>query len=260
SNKPISAMFQLFPAADPVQFLLTGQLWPIATTIISYLFFVLKLGPILMANRKPFQLRGVLKVYNLFQIVYNTLLLIWGLHFTFWKYPHPLSCIIPLPLDHEMKDTERMLAYLYYLNKIIDLLDTVFFVLRKSFKQITVLHLIHHVYMPCASYFFQRLYGYGGHGAVLALSNTFTHIVMYTYYYLSSQNPNIRKSIWWKQYVTILQMIQFVVMFSYSLWALLQPDCDAPRLLISLVLFMSSLMFFMFSNFYRKSYMKKKTN
>ncbi|KAH8312865.1 hypothetical protein KR044_013381 [Drosophila immigrans] len=253
-------MFELFPAADPVQFPLTDQLWPIATTIISYLFFVLKLGPILMANREPFQLRGVLKVYNLFQIVYNILLLIWGFYLIFWKKPYPLSCVVSLPLDHEMKDTERMLSYLYYLNKIIDLLDTIFFVLRKSFKQITLLHLIHHVYMPCAGYILQRLYGYGGHLYGVQMLNTFTHIVMYTYYYLSSQNQSIRQSVWWKQYVTILQMIQFILMFSNSVWTLLQSDCAVPRPFIFLVMFMSSLMFVMFSNFYRKSYLKKKSN
>ncbi|KAH8312866.1 hypothetical protein KR044_013382, partial [Drosophila immigrans] len=260
SNKPTSEMFELFPAADPVQFPLTGPLWPIATTIILYLFFVLKLGPILMANREPFQLRGVLKVYNLFQIVYNTLLLIWGLHFTFWKNPHPLSCMITLPLNHEMKDTERIIIYLYYLNKIMDLLDTVFFVLRKSFKQITTLHLVHHVFMPFATYTITMLFGYGGHGVVMGILNTFTHVVMYTYYYLSSQNQKIRQSIWWKQYVTILQMIQFVLIFSHSFWTLLQPDCAAPRPLIFTVMLMSSLMFVMFSNFYTKSYLKKKSN
>ncbi|XP_034116757.1 elongation of very long chain fatty acids protein F-like [Drosophila albomicans] len=253
-------MFELFPIADPVPWPFAGIFWPIATTITVYLIFVLKLGPMVMANREPFNLRGVLKVYNLFQVIFNILLVLWGLHAVLWKRPYPdFSCIMTLPFDHEMKNTERMIGYLYYVNKIIDLLDTVFFVLRKSYKQITKLHLIHHVYMASASYFFTRLYGYGGHFLILAGLNTITHIAMYAYYYLSSQNPNIKQSIWWKQYITILQMVQFVMMFSHSFWTLMQPECEVPFLPIFIILFMSGVMFVMFSDFYIKAYLKKKT-
>ncbi|XP_034116498.2 elongation of very long chain fatty acids protein F-like [Drosophila albomicans] len=253
-------MFELFPIADPVPWPFTGPFWPNATTIIVYLVFVLKLGPMLMANREPFKLRGVLKVYNIFQIIFNTILLLWFSHLIFWSEAYPnLSCIVMLPIDHELKNTERIILYLYFLNKILDLLDTVFFVLRKSYKQITLLHLIHHVYMPTACHFFIRLYGYGGHLFLTGTLNSFTHTVMYIYYYLSSQNPNIKKSIWWKQYVTILQMVQFILMFSHSVWTLMQKDCEVPFPLIFIVLFMSGLMLVMFTNFYIKSYFKKKT-
>jgi elongation of very long chain fatty acids protein 1 len=32
--------------------------------LLTYVYFVLKLGPRIMANRKPFQLRGFMIVYN----------------------------------------------------------------------------------------------------------------------------------------------------------------------------------------------------
>lgn len=39
----------------------------------------------------------------------------------------------------------------YFFAKIVELLDTVFFVLRKKNRQITFLHLYHHTMMPiCA--------------------------------------------------------------------------------------------------------------
>lgn len=37
------------------------------------------------------------------------------------------------------------LAYCYYLLKILDLFDTIFFVLRKKAQQISFLHVYHHV-------------------------------------------------------------------------------------------------------------------
>lgn len=39
-------------------------------------------------------------------------------------------------------------VWLYYMCKIIELLDTVFFVLRKKQNQISFLHLYHHTLMP----------------------------------------------------------------------------------------------------------------
>ncbi|KAL7728072.1 hypothetical protein ACLKA6_017921 [Drosophila palustris] len=250
-------MFELFniPHADPLNLPFAGGSWSIIILISSYLLFVLKLGPKFMENREPFKLRGALMVYNIFQILFNTILLVVSLHFIITKNPYDFSCTLVLPLDHEFKDIDRMINYLYYLNKVIDLLDTVFFVLRKSYKQITNLHLIHHIYMATAGYFWQRIYGYGGHFVFSGLLNLFVHIVMYTYYYLSSENPQIRRSVWFKQYITILQLVQFVLMFSHSLWTLLQPNCDVPLPKIFLVMFMSGLMFVMFVNFYRKSYL-----
>ncbi|KAM8703606.1 hypothetical protein ACLKA7_008259 [Drosophila subpalustris] len=181
-----------------------------------------------------------------------------SLHFYITKKTIDFNCILVLPLDHEFKSTDRLIGYLYYINKIIDLLDTVFFVLRKSYKQISMLHLIHHINMATICYFWQRTYGYGGHFVFSGLLNLFVHTVMYTYYYLSSQNPQIKKSAWWKQYITILQLVQFVLMFSHSAWTLLQPNCDVPFTKIFLVMSMSGLMFVMFMNFYRKSYIQTK--
>ncbi|XP_034116496.2 elongation of very long chain fatty acids protein F-like [Drosophila albomicans] len=253
-------MFELFPIADPVPWPFASVFWPLGITITAYLIFVLKLGPMLMANREPFNLRGVLKVYNLFQIIYNIILVLCGLYLLLWSKAYPdLSCIMILPLDHEMKNIDRIINYLYLLNKIVDLLDTIFFVLRKSYKQITLLHLIHHVYMPSGCYFFLRLYGFGGHLVLTGTFNSITHTVMYIYYYLSSQNPNIKQSIWWKQYVTIMQMVQFILMFIHSLWTLMQKECEMPYPLIFIVFFIAGLMLVMFTNFYIKSYLKKNT-
>lgn len=43
-------------------------------------------------------------------------------------------------------------VWLYYMAKIMELLDTVFFVLRKKNSQVTFLHLYHHSLMPICSF------------------------------------------------------------------------------------------------------------
>ena len=43
-------------------------------------------------------------------------------------------------------------VWIYYMAKIIELLDTVFFVLRKKYSQVSFLHLYHHTLMPVCSF------------------------------------------------------------------------------------------------------------
>ncbi|EDW59703.1 very long chain fatty acid elongase F [Drosophila virilis] len=246
------------PYADPVRLPLANGPAPILTIMFAYLLFVLGLGPRLMANRKPYQLRAALKVYNVIQILYNSVLFVISMEFILVYQAHNFSCLTVLPPEHEMKNMERVLVYAYYLNKILDLMDTIFFVVRKSYKQITMLHLIHHVYMPTAGYTLIRFFGYGGHVIVVGLLNVIVHIVMYTYYYLSAESPAVRQNLWWKQYITIMQMVQFVLMFLHSIWTLMQPNCNADRPVIYLVLAASSLMLVMFANFYAHAYILPK--
>lgn len=42
-------------------------------------------------------------------------------------------------------------GYIYYLSKFLELFDTIFFVMRKRFDQVSTLHVIHHGIMPFAS-------------------------------------------------------------------------------------------------------------
>lgn len=44
---------------------------PTFLIVVTYLYCVTLLGPKLMANRKPFQLRNVLVAYNAFQVIFS---------------------------------------------------------------------------------------------------------------------------------------------------------------------------------------------
>lgn len=165
-----------------------------------------------------------------------------------------------LPLDHPLKKIDRLLCYAYYINKYFDLLDTIFIVFRKNYKQITALHIIHHLYMPVGGYFVIRLIGFGGHLMVMGVLNLFVHVVMYSYYYVASQHSTNDKLIWWKPYITVLQMLQFVIIAAHSLWTLMQPKCETSRPLIYVTIFTSVGMLLMFTNFYVHAYiLPKKT-
>lgn len=56
---------------DPEQLAFLASPWPTAIILTTYLVFVLKVGPSFMECRKPFDLRGIIKAYNILQILYN---------------------------------------------------------------------------------------------------------------------------------------------------------------------------------------------
>lgn len=58
-----------------------GPGWIIGV-VIAYLFVVLFAGPRFMRNREPFQLHGVIKVYNLLNIAANVVVFAFGVSFT----------------------------------------------------------------------------------------------------------------------------------------------------------------------------------
>lgn len=181
-----------------------------------------------------------------------------AIHLLFVSGAYDMHCINVLPLDHPLKTSERMLSYIYHLNKVLDLLDTVFFVLRKKQRQITFLHVFHHVFMCMTTHLIIRFYGHGGHITFTSLLNTMVHTVMYVYYYASSQSQKVQESLWWKKYLTLAQLVQFLIMFLHSAYIYVQPNCQASRGVIYTVSAASLFMFVMFTQFYIKNYTRSK--
>ncbi|XP_068147844.1 very long chain fatty acid elongase F-like [Drosophila tropicalis] len=231
------------PHADPLNLPLIHGIGPVSIITGLYLLFILKLGRRFMEKRQPYQLRGILKFYNLFQVAYNGILVVMLLR----------------PWITERKKWERILGYAYYINKYIDFLDTIFFVLRKKYKQITILHIAHHAAMPIISYLTLRIIGYGGLPATFVALNTFVHAVMYSYYYLASQDPNLSRSIGWKKYITRLQIVQFILGLSHIFWTLQQEDCHVNKNIINVFIASGIFLIVMFGNFYIRTYVYSKS-
>ena len=43
--------------------------------------------------------------------------------------------------------------------------------------------------------------------------NSFVHVIMYTYYFLSAFGPEVQKYLWWKRYLTQLQLVSYHCFF-----------------------------------------------
>jgi hypothetical protein len=53
----------------------------------------------------------------------------------------------------------------------------------------------------------------GGSALTGAMVNCFVHIVMYSYYGLAAFGPKISEYLWWKKYLTILQLVSYYISY-----------------------------------------------
>jgi len=239
--------------------LLMNPSWTILASL-CYVVFVTLIGPWLMRDRKPFSLKRTMMAYNFLQVIISTYIVVegwnagWGRHYS-WICQNVEAGTEPGSTAMRMVS----ISYVYLVNKYIELSDTLFFVLRKKNSQISLLHVYHHAIMPIYAWIQVRFLP-GGHEIFVGLMNSFVHMVMYSYYLLSAFGPQMQPYLWWKRYLTQLQLIQFTVAIIRTLLVVTRMvDCGYPWLnCFGTLIFIETPFLYLFLDFYRKSYSNKK--
>lgn len=234
--------------------LLLDNYSPTFVLTVMYLLIVW-IGPKYMRNRQPYSCRGLLLLYNLgltllsFYMFYELVAAVWHGQYNFYcQDTHSAQ---------EVDNKVMNVLWWYYFSKLIEFMDTFFFILRKNNHQITFLHIYHHTTMlniwwfvmnwiPCGQSYF---------GATL---NSFVHVVMYSYYGLSAI-PAMRPYLWWKKYLTQFQLIQFFLTVFHTVYAVIWP-CGFPKGWLYFQISYMLTLIILFSNFYFQTYKKLKVS
>ncbi|XP_036323652.1 elongation of very long chain fatty acids protein 7 isoform X2 [Rhagoletis pomonella] len=228
---------------------------PVASIVALYLLFVLKIGPAYMRDRKPYDLKKVMVVYNAFQVVFS----IWMCR-TSIRESNVAASILSKKCEIVRNREQNLMLYsgawYYFFSKIIDLLDTTFFVLRKKQNQVSFLHVYHHTITALFSWGYLK-YAPGEQGVIIGILNSGVHIVMYFYYMVAAMGPQYQKYLWWKKYMTSIQLIQFVLILGYMVMVAAK-GCNMPRALTFFFVGNTIIFLYLFGNFYRKTYNTRK--
>eukprot|EP00472_Partenskyella_glossopodia_P014305 CAMPEP_0197540894 /NCGR_PEP_ID=MMETSP1318-20131121/66857_1 /TAXON_ID=552666 /ORGANISM="Partenskyella glossopodia, Strain RCC365" /LENGTH=324 /DNA_ID=CAMNT_0043100007 /DNA_START=266 /DNA_END=1240 /DNA_ORIENTATION=- len=229
-------------------FALTSWVWPAVTSVVYVgLIYV---GQRMMRDREPLDdfCKPYMLVYNLYQTVFNTW---WAVMVCreVYNLGYPIFRL-PLTLSSEQFDL-GFLIWLHYQNKYLEMLDTTFMVLRKKTRQISFLHCYHHLLLLWAWYFVCK-FGCGGESYFGALMNSIIHVLMYGYYFLSM----IKVPFPWKRYLTSLQMLQFVICLSHTVWGM--ASGLYPWRLCLIEVWVMTNMLYLFNEFYKQNYAAKK--
>lgn len=228
---------------------------PTLALCIFYAYFSKSLAPKLMEKRKPMDLRNFLVVYNLFQTIFSTWIFYEYLQSGWWGH-YSFRC---QPVDYSNNPLALRMArtcWWYYISKFTEFFDTLFFILRKKYQHVSTLHVIHHGCMPFSVWMGMK-FAPGGHSTFFAMLNSFVHIVMYFYYMVAALGPKYQKYIWWKKYLTAFQMVQFVAIFTHQ-FQLLFTECDYPKGFMVWIGLHGVMFLFLFSDFYKQAYSKRR--
>ncbi|XP_067828459.1 very long chain fatty acid elongase 4-like [Heptranchias perlo] len=209
---------------------------PIACLYIAVIF----LSTYWQKLTKPLELQKILVVYNMacsIMSLYTTLLFLQGLS--------NAASIFQKESFQEL----RSAYFTYWVIKNVELLDTVFMIIRHRKRQISFLHVYHHCSMLILSDLTYHYYPWPAIAPFLAL-NSLIHVFLYFYYGQSALNPIQRPA--WKKRMTQLQILQFLMDLSLATWGYLFHGFCIYGIMYGLT------MLGLFLNFYCKAFNSKK--
>lgn len=230
--------------------------WPVGASC-TYFVIVLFLQKT-MSTRKGFEIPRFLFFHNTTLCIASLFLAVW-LTYTLASNliggmtPHQLVC------SKQIYDNGHM-HMIYYINmffKVWEFLDTFILAIRK--KPIGFLHAYHHAATLILTW--NQLMEHSAPQWVPIVINLWVHVIMYYYYALSA----LKIRVWWKKYLTTLQISQFivdVVIIGYAYASFIKAGFDVnvcygtqTGAIVGLAVLTSYLLLFL--QFYFRTYSKK---
>lgn len=208
-----------------------------------------------MANYRIASASLVTKLSSL-TVIINTYLFLGSI--TSFRYGLDFWCCGEA-LSYNKRDLMLHYGHLFFHTRYLEFFDTFFFILRKKYSQISFLHVFHHGVVPTLMYIGLKFYPLPTNG-LLPTTNMFVHIIMYAYYGLATFGPSIQKYLWWKKYLTTMQISQFALLLIHCAQPLLfmgSPGCNFPPGLIMINIGIGLTFLTLFVSFYRQTYLNQ---
>jgi len=224
--------------SEVVYTLITARSVPV---LIPYLIIVVLARP-LTRWFNPFALRKALLLHNSLCVFLSTYTAVQG-----------IRGILDSPDIYHTAEGSPLLRHalmVYWISKIIELMDTIFMILRHKIKQMSFLHVFHHASILILADNAYFLVPWPPIGLLMTL-NSIVHIFMYTYYGLRAVQPLNEFS--WKRRITQLQMAQFMFGLVFCFFGYLYHN-----FCIYSMLYGSGLLT-LFGNYYYHAFVRKKS-
>lgn len=211
-----------------------------------------------MKKHKPLEIPRFLFMHNSALCIASLVLAIWLTGNLLRRYlgglsMHGLVCSRSIYEDGHM----HLIYYINMFFKVWEFLDTFLLAVRK--KNIAFLHAYHHGATLVLTW--AQLNEHSGCQWVPIVINLWVHVLMYYYYAMSA----LRIRVWWKKYLTTLQITQFLVdvtVISYAYTVFIRAGFDENACygttrgaLIGLAILTSYLILFI--QFYVSTYLAK---
>jgi elongation of very long chain fatty acids protein 4 len=224
----------------------------------AYLAFVIVGSAVMKAGVPAIDPYPIKFIYNVSQIMLCAYM---TLEAFFVAYRNNYT-LMPCEPYNQMDPAMGNLLWLFYISKVWDFWDTIFIVLGKKWRQLSFLHVYHHLTI-FLFYWLNSHVNYDGDIYLTIVLNGFIHTMMYTYYFICMHTKDHKTGkslpIWWKSSLTMMQLFQFVTMMSQGAY-LMTGGCKTTSLRVvgAYVVYILSL-FVLFAQFFVASYMNKPT-
>lgn len=215
---------------------------------IIYLL-VVRYGIDFMKKRKPLNIKQLVVLYDAAMVIFNAYIVKEVLEVAV-KERFFFKCNSVDYYAHKDHNKLQRSLWLFHYSKLIECLDTVFFILSGKIRLVTWLHIYHHCTMIPFTCMMAKWIP-SGHVFTLVMTNGSVHVIMYTYYALAALGPAWRKYLWWKRYLTIIQMIQFAYGSTIAVVSVYMGCAQIPLVYICSVIYILSLLACFYNHYYQ---------
>ncbi len=211
---------------------------------LGYLAFVF-IGVAIVKLTGGIKIKPIMRVYNTFMVLLSFYMGTKSIALASRSHPGTVFCV-PLAKGALGAEMAR-LTWLFTFSKVIEFLDTAFMIIEGRLRQVSFLHVYHHV--SILSYWFCITWMVPGADGYFSLAgNSFIHVAMYSYYLMAS----FGYSPWWKYYMTKAQIVQFCLFCVQSVYVgyiMTETKCAFPDILSRALLWYMLTLIALFAHF-----------